>query len=125
MPKSCWSKAKFFIWHSARDTKRNKCHFGLAFCSIFTVVFSILVINSVISQGPLIFVSIGQANSGQVDAIFSPIQEDYSPTNENFYGGNFFFNYTQVVELYNEGPEYNLAPRKQFCQINYGLLGGQ
>lgn len=49
MPKSCWSKAKFFIWHSARDTKRNKCHFGLAFCSIFTVVFSILVINSVIA----------------------------------------------------------------------------
>ena len=49
IPKSCWSKAKFFIWHSARDIKRNKCHFGLAFCSIFTVVFSILVINSVIA----------------------------------------------------------------------------
>lgn len=47
------------MWHSTRDIKRNKCHFGLAFCSIFTVVLSILVINSVIAQGPLIFVSIG------------------------------------------------------------------
>lgn len=63
-PKSCWSKARFFTWHSVRDVKRNKCNFALAFCSVLIVVLSILVINSVIAQGPLIFVSIGQANSG-------------------------------------------------------------
>ena len=82
------------MWHSARDIKRNKCHFCLAFCSIFTVVLSILVINSVIAQGPLIFGSIGQVNSGQIDAYFSPIQEDYTDHNQNYYSRNTFFNYT-------------------------------
>jgi hypothetical protein len=49
------SSASFFTKHSYRDGMRHKCHFCLAFCSVFTVVWSMLVINSVIEKGPIIF----------------------------------------------------------------------
>lgn len=50
---------------------RNKCHFCLAFCSVFVVVLSTLVINTVIEKGPLVFLSLGERVDGEIDAIFS------------------------------------------------------
>ena len=53
----CWSAFDFFVKHSLRDVKRRKCHFCLAFCSVFIAVLATVVINTVISQGPLIFLA--------------------------------------------------------------------
>ena len=36
------------IKHSVRDVARHKCHFCLALCSVFIVVLSTLVVNTVI-----------------------------------------------------------------------------
>jgi hypothetical protein len=53
---------KFFCKHSYRDTKRRKCHFFLALCSVFIVVLFSLVINTIVAKGPIIFLKMAEAN---------------------------------------------------------------
>lgn len=96
-----------------QDVGRNKCHFSLAFCSVFVVVLSILVVNTLVQLGPLVFLSLAEKIEGQIDAIFSnanmPITGPYS---YNYYNSNGqFLNYTLANELY--GDQDNFAPRKQ------------
>ena len=81
----CWQMFLFFMRHSFKYIGRRKCNFGLAFCSIFTVVISTLVINTVISLGPIVFLQMAENKVGQYDAIFYP--KDKSEK---------FFNYTKV-----------------------------
>ena len=72
---------RFFLKHSWRDVTRRKCHFGLAFCSVFVVVLSTLVVNTVIEKGPIIFLKLAQADTGEFDGYFTQ-GGDYS-TNMN------------------------------------------
>ena len=58
MRTGCFQEFLFFIKHSIRDILRRKCHFCLAFCSVFVVVLSTLVVNTVIAKGPIIFLSL-------------------------------------------------------------------
>lgn len=64
-------------------------------------------------MGPLAFLSLGQSQTGQIDAILQPgnLQELSYFTNDGE-----FFNYTQVNELY---PEENLSPR---CLFGYTYI---
>ena len=57
----------FFLKYSWRDTCRHPCHFCLAFCSVFIVVLSTLVVQTVVAKGPIIFVSLAQTDTGQMD----------------------------------------------------------
>ena len=66
----CWQTLLFFIKHSYRDVIRRKCHFCLALCSVLIVVLSTLVVNTVISKGPIIFMKLAQAESGEIDAMY-------------------------------------------------------
>ena len=66
----CWQKSIFFVKHSYRDVKRHPCHFCLAFCSVFIVVLSTLVVNTVITQGPIIFVALAQSETGEFDVYY-------------------------------------------------------
>ena len=43
---------KFFFKHSYRDVGRRQCHFCLSFCSVLIVVWSALVINTLVEKGP-------------------------------------------------------------------------
>ena len=54
----------FFARHSYRDIKRKKCHFCLAFCSVFFVVLFTLVINTIVARGPIIFLKLVEDNEG-------------------------------------------------------------
>jgi len=103
---------KFMIKHAYRDTKRRKCHFCLAFCSVFIVVLFTLVINTIVAKGPIIFLKMAEASEGEIDGFVTPSPSSIG--NENSY----FLNYTRVVELY--GTQYNLAPRKSFCSSPFG-----
>ena len=63
-------------------------------------------------QGPIIFVSLAQATTGEIDVTYTPFSRPgYAVDDTNSVGGKIFsfLNYTQVTELY--GKEYNLAPR--------------
>ena len=39
----------------------------MAFCSVFIVVISMLVVNTVVAKGPIIFVSLAQVDTGEMD----------------------------------------------------------
>ena len=51
--------------------RRNFCHFCLAFCSVFIVVLSALVVNTIVDKGPIIFVSLAQADTGEIDVFYT------------------------------------------------------
>jgi hypothetical protein len=54
----------FFLKHSYRDVGRKKFHFCLSFCSVFIVVWSALVINTLVEQGPIIFLKLAEGDVG-------------------------------------------------------------
>ena len=66
------STVSFFFKHSYRDVNRKKCHFCLSFCSVFIVVWSALVINTVVEKGPVIFLKLSESDYGQYDGIVYP-----------------------------------------------------
>ena len=54
-----------YLWkHTLRDVRRNKMHFCLSFLSIFIVVTGILVINTLIEHGPMIFLKLAEGEIG-------------------------------------------------------------
>ena len=69
---SCLESFKFFIKHSFKDIKRRKCHFCLAYCSVFITVLATLVVNTVIDKGPIIFLSLNQEKTGEIDSLILP-----------------------------------------------------
>lgn len=56
------SSIAFFFKHSLRDIGRRKFHFSLAFCSVFIVVLSTLVINTAVEKGPIIFLRLAEGH---------------------------------------------------------------
>ena len=50
---------RFFFKHAFKDIGRRKCHFCLAFMSVFIVVLATLVIHSVVAKGPIVFMTLG------------------------------------------------------------------
>ncbi len=78
---SCWQTFLFFVKHSYRDVSRRKCHFCLALCSVMIVVLSTLVVNTVISKGPIIFMKLAQAESGEIDCMYTPTNQKSENSN--------------------------------------------
>jgi hypothetical protein len=81
------STTGFFVKHSMRDIGRNKCHFCLSFFSVFLVVWSSLVINTMIDKGPIIFMQLAEAENGQYDGILKH-------SRRNDYENKAFLDYT-------------------------------
>jgi hypothetical protein len=61
---SLFSSSRFFCKHSCRDISRRKFHFGLSFCSVLIVVWSALVINTLVEKGPIIFLKLSESITG-------------------------------------------------------------
>ena len=57
---TCCGSLRFFIKNACTDIGRHKCQFFLAYCSVFIVVLSVIVVNSVIAKGPLIFLQLAE-----------------------------------------------------------------
>ena len=74
---STTSTLSFFLKHSYRDVGRKKFHFCLSFCSVFIVVWSALVINTLVEQGPIIFLKLAEGDVGQFDGILRPTKGAY------------------------------------------------
>ena len=62
----------YFVRHAYKDIFRRKFHFILAFCSVFLVVVSTLLVNQIISRCSIIFLKIGESSHGEIDAFISP-----------------------------------------------------
>ena len=106
------STFQFFVRHSVRDIGRRKFHYSLAFCSVFIVVLSSLVINTVVEKGPIIFLRLAEYNHGEVDGFVVPFGS-YKKEGA-YFNHHIFLNYSRVNELYGESEdeELNLSPRK-------------
>ncbi len=74
-----------------RDVKRHKCHFCLAYCAVFFIVLATLVVTSIISKGPVIFLKISEASNGEIDAFILPDRQVIEP-----YLDVNFVNHTRV-----------------------------
>ena len=57
---TCWQKLRFFVKQSCKDIARHKCQFCLSFCSVFVVVLSVLIVQSITARGPIIFMRLGE-----------------------------------------------------------------
>ena len=101
-----------FVRYAAQDVGRNKLNFSLAFGSVFIVVLSILLVDTIVTMGPLIFLGLGQKGNGEVDAVFStPNPGIYSTSDtEDFWGHGTYLNWTQISLLNDD--KHNLAPRR-------------
>ena len=108
---TCCGSLRFFVKNACTDIGRHKCQFCLAFCSVFIVVLSVIVVNSVIAKGPLIFLQLAESTEGAFDAVFAVGSGSYQDNGDT----PFSYNYTQITELY--GDKYNLSPRRQFNEV--------
>ena len=104
---------RFFFKHAFKDIGRRKCHFCLAFMSVFIVVLATLVIHSVVAKGPIVFMTLGQSNVGAFDAYFYPRTPYRSNSINKFEQPQHYVNYERVLSVVNT--TYNLAPRVHFC----------
>ena len=81
-------------------------------------MFAILVVNSIIDRGPLVFLSLAEKFQSQADAVY--FSEHSGSFNEDLYihwvSEGFFTNYTQAQAL---NPENNFSPRKQFWASHF------
>ena len=104
---------RLFTRHSIRDVKRRKCHFCLAFGSIFVAVLVTLIANTLMSLGPVFFLYFVEELLGQFDAIMLPPPWEGMHFADWEYRGHWprdeSFNYTKIREEF--GDTYNLAPR--------------
>lgn len=110
---SASSSFKFFCKHSYRDVGRRRCHFCLSFCSVLIVVWSALVINTLVEKGPVIFLKLAEGDEGQYDGLIYPTR-DFDDMSSYTNKDGIFVNFTRVQDVV--GEKYNLAPRKQFCK---------
>ena len=106
----CWQTFRFFLKHSLRDVKRRKCHFCLGLCSVFIVVLSTLVVNTVMAKGPIIFMKLAQKDSGEIDCVYTYFKVE---TSSNYlWNYEFGLNYTMANErLQENNVEAYLSPR--------------
>ena len=64
------------------------------------MVLSTLVVNTLTAQGPIIFMKMGQQESGEIDSVFVPMWlQSY---NSNYQWNDWWsLNYTQALEVLN------------------------
>ena len=113
-----------YFWAQAyKDIFRRKFHFVLAFCSVFLVVVSTLVINQIISKGSIIFLKIGESSHGEIDAFITPAADMVKTTLDKVeYDMPALLNYTAVNNFYTQTDpnvlkKMLLSPRKVFSGV--------
>ncbi|CDW84878.1 family protein [Stylonychia lemnae] len=110
---------QFFARHSYRDIKRKKCHFCLAFCSVFIVVMFSLVVNTLVQRGPIIFLKVVEGTEGEIDGVISGSNGEHSKQAFSTMSDDNMLNYTRVMEAL-ATDDYRLSPRKTFCGSKIG-----
>jgi len=89
--------AAFFMSFAVTEAKRRKFHFVLAFCSVFLVVVSTLVINQIISKGSIIFLKISESTHGEIDAFVTPSADIVGRTSDGIeYEMGSLLNFTAI-----------------------------
>ena len=96
---------KFASEYSLKENMRRKCYFFICLITCFLVSLVSLVAKTVVSQGSLIFLMLGERDSGEIDFYINPITTTRNSSLskvEDFYKDNAFFNFTKYKEIMKE-----------------------
>lgn len=102
-----WS---YMFSYSFRQITNNKCYFCLCLFSCLIVSVIALVANTILAEGPIIFVLVGEGNTGERDFIIKPVPIEIDPKSTNldnmiFYSElnytNFITNHPKIIENFN------------------------
>ena len=63
---------KFIPEYSLKENLRRKCYFIICLITCFLVSLVCLVLKTVVSQGALIFLMLGEKDSGEMDFYIQP-----------------------------------------------------
>jgi hypothetical protein len=117
----------FFLQQAKSEATRRKFHYFLAFCSVFLVIVSTLVINQIITKSSIIFLKMSEATHGEIDAWITPSADIIGHTSDGLeYEMGALLNYTAIEAKYNipgdkESQEILehllLTPRKVFSGV--------
>ena len=113
---SVFQQVGFFIKHSYRDVSRHKCHFFLAMMSVLVVILSSLIVNTVISKGPIVFLTQAQGDIGEYDGYFTFSRWRNNEDLNSYSQTMDFLDYSKFKELH--GDKFNLSPRFHFCDVD-------
>ena len=117
---TCCQSLRFFVKQSCKDIGRHKCQFALSFCSVFVVVLAILVVSTITSMGPIIFLRLSQKYVGEYDGIFYNNYHNPVPTFSEFYDDGYYLNYTEAkIRFAETGVVDSLSPRQQFQDTTF------
>ena len=95
---------KFISEYSLKENLRRKCYFIICLITCFLVSLVCLVAKTVVSQGALIFLMLGEKDSGEIDFYLSttPLRRNASLDSlDDYHIDNAFFNFTKYEELMN------------------------
>ena len=99
---------KFIAEYSLKENLRRKCYFIICSITCFLVSLVCLVAKTVVNQGSLIFLMIGERNSGEIDFSISPVvsvrNSSYSQI-DDYHEDNAFINFTKYEELLKESDD--------------------
>ena len=93
---------KFIPEYSLKENLRRKCYFSICLITCFLVSLVCLVAKAVVSQGALIFLMLGEKDSGEIDFYLTPttITRNSSYTSlDDYHRDNAFINFTKYKQI--------------------------
>ena len=99
---------RFISEYSVKENCRRKCYFIICLITCFLVSLVSLVAKTVVSQGSLIFLMLGERESGEVDFYILPIVSTRNSSSSNvddYHRDNAFFNFTKYEEIMKKSEE--------------------
>ena len=93
---------KFIAEYSLKENCRRKCYFIVCLITCFLISLVSLVAKTIVSQGSLIFLMLGEKDSGEIDFYINPIASLRNRTIskiDDYYKDNTFINFTKFEEI--------------------------
>ena len=93
---------KFIAEYSLKENFRRKCYFIVCLITCFLVSLVCLVAKTIVGQGSLIFLMLGERDSGEIDFFIRPltnIRNSSFLTIDDYHIDNAFINFTKYGEI--------------------------
>ena len=102
---------RFIAEYSFKENCRKKCHFIVCLITCFLISIVSLLSKTIISQGSLIFLIIGEKDSGEIDFYINTLSRTRNNSYSNiddFHIDNAFINFTKYAEIMNKSEKINI-----------------
>ena len=93
---------KFIAEYSLKENCRRKCYFIVCLITCFLISLVSLVAKTIVNQGSLIFLMLGEKDSGEIDFYINTIVSQRNrtiTTIDDYYIDNTFINFTKFGEI--------------------------